>query len=314
MNQRPTQEQLAMAETWMEKWKENNKNTTPTTLEEVRPLVLELYRAAKRSPPLVIELVPNAVTAIYVGIALDHIYHNVKLNLLDTYRPREEVAEAFRMFSHDLDKVIRQQAMYYRGGMHWSPWFSHVTFHRDVLNWEHDEMPILNAEEALAKKVGWYWAGTYFCILSQPPQEIHFDDQFRLHNENGPALMWADGTKTWWINGLVVDEQIVMNPHTQTIDQIRQEENEEIRRIRIERYGWEAYLTNINAKVLDQRENEIEQTVEVLMEGDNMRVLVVHCPSTGRIYGLEVLGEIKTCAEAQAWLWGESGIRIIDRA
>lgn len=146
-----------------------------------------------------------------------------------------------------------------------------------------------------------------FAVVSRLPLERHFVEgeggRLDLHRDDGPAVSYADGLKLWYVNGVKVDEQIVMNPQTQTIEQIRSEENAEVRRIRIERYGWEAYLDNAGAKVLDVRTNEIEQTKEALMDaGEDGRVLVCACPSTARVYAMRVPAEITTCAEAQRWL------------
>lgn len=30
----------------------------------------------------------------------------------------------------------------------------------------------------------------------------HRNDDGDLHKTNGPALIWADGVKSWWLNGL----------------------------------------------------------------------------------------------------------------
>ena len=33
-----------------------------------------------------------------------------------------------------------------------------------------------------------------------------------LHRADGPAIVYADGGKEWWLNGILVTEQEVMNP------------------------------------------------------------------------------------------------------
>ena len=102
-----------------------------------------------------------------------------------------------------------------------------------------------------------------------------------------------------------------MQPRTQTVEQIRAEQNAEIKRIRIERFGWDQYLTATQAKVIDRRRNDVECTKEALMHVDDMTVLVCHCTSTGRVYSLEVDPAVKTCEQAQNFLW--SGSRLASR-
>jgi len=135
---------------------------------------------------------------------------------------------------------------------------------------------------------------------------------YTAHNDNGPSHLWSDGFAIWTINGVRVDEQIVMRPQTQTVQQIANEQNEEIRRVRIERFGWPRYLSETNAKVLDFRRNDVDATKESLMEAaDGSRVLVCACPSTARVYAMRIPREIQTCENAQEWLHGDRRLRVV---
>lgn len=116
----------------------------------------------------------------------------------------------------------------------------------------------------------------------------------------------------WYIDGVLVNEQIVMRPETQTIRQINTEPNSEVKRICIERFGWPRYLRESKAKVIDIRDNDIDSTKESLMEThDKVRVLVCACPSTARIYTMRVPSEISTCESAQKYLHGNRSVRVI---
>ena len=143
------------------------------------------------------------------------------------------------------------------------------------------------------------------CIVSQNPIIIHWQNR-ELHNESGMSVEYADGWGIYSINGVAVDEQIVMRPESQTIEQIRWEKNEEVKRIRIERYGWENFMRKVNAEAIDSRVNEVDGTHEGLfsLEG-GMKTFVGKCRSTGRVYFLEVPSEVKTCEQAQTWFLGE---------
>ena len=113
------------------------------------------------------------------------------------------------------------------------------------------------------------------------------------------------------INGVLVDEQIVMRPETQTVEQISKEENAEIKRIRAERYGWNRYLSGINAERIDKRRNDIEGTREYLYSADDMKILLCVCPSTAKVFSLEVDGSVTTCEQAQNYLSSGLSGRII---
>lgn len=142
------------------------------------------------------------------------------------------------------------------------------------------------------------------CFVSRRPVEIHWE-QARLHNDKGPAVLYKDGYSIWAINGVhfIKDgEKIVMHPETQTIDEISDEDNMEIKRLRIERYGWSRYLDAMNADKLDECENYIDSTKEVLYKTKDYCILIVACPSTAKVFALEVPLETKTCKEAQLYL------------
>ncbi len=138
-------------------------------------------------------------------------------------------------------------------------------------------------------------------FVSRKPTEIHWDGP-RLHNGSGPSVRFADGYGLWSLRGVRVTKQIVEDSSSLTLDQIRKEENVEVKRIMIERWGWERYLKETKAKVLDQRKNDVEATHEVLFGSDLANILVCACPSTARVYPLEVPREVKTCQAAQNWL------------
>jgi hypothetical protein len=101
-----------------------------------------------------------------------------------------------------------------------------------------------------------------------------------------------------------VDEQIVMRPETQTIEQIERERDEERRRIRIERFGWERYLRESGAEVVDSRTNDRDAQEEVLykMRNSDTRRFCCSDPSTGRRYALGVPMTINSCQAAQDWM------------
>ena len=150
-------------------------------------------------------------------------------------------------------------------------------------------------------------------VVSDNPVAIHWQDA-ELHREDGPSVEYADGWALWSLDGVRVNEQIVMHPETQTIEQIADEENEEVRRICIDRYGWLRYLQDTDSTIIDERRNDIEATYEILADTQVGQRLITHCPSTGRRYSLALPGErVSTCEEAQQRLWGDRGVTIIGR-
>lgn len=136
----------------------------------------------------------------------------------------------------------------------------------------------------------------------------------QMHREDGPAIECVDGNKWWYIRGVEVTERIVMRPQEITFQEIQKSRYTEFRTILIERYGWVRYLADSKAKILDKRDNAIENTKEALFVTRSFgNRLVVTCP-TGRVFTLGVPSDIVTCEAAQRWLGSASGeVRIIGR-
>lgn len=136
------------------------------------------------------------------------------------------------------------------------------------------------------------------------------------HCENGPWVAYQDGWEQYAINGVVVPKNVVMEPETQTIEEIRAEENEEVRRIRIDRYGWSKYLLETGAEPLDIVEHDkgrLKYMEALFRSSDGSVVLCTYDPSTGRPYALEVSPDCTTCYQAQAYLHaGEDAFEGID--
>jgi hypothetical protein len=145
-----------------------------------------------------------------------------------------------------------------------------------------------------------------YLLLTKMPK-VHINAERVLHNENGPAVAWPDASNFWYIDGHRLNElgeKIVMTPKLLTIEEISRIANEEERRIAIDRYGWGEYLEKSGGKVIDYRENWVDNTVEVLIappnndeaivtsagfrrRADPLR-MVLACRSTGRKYFIAV--------------------------
>lgn len=175
----------------------------------------------------------------------------------------------------------------------------------------------------------------YLIMGKKPVITLNADNN--LHNESGQAVQWADGTGVWFFDGHHLaqhGEKIIMTPEKLTIAEIDSINNEENRRVAIDRVGWGEYLEKTGARVIDQRENWVDNTVEILVAPGSDKVkddagiarsrnrtepyrMVLACRSTGRKYFLAVPNphmernwpvrqaqelQIKSCVEAQNWL------------
>lgn len=191
-------------------------------------------------------------------------------------------------------------------GQHEVYWIAHSVFIGDVVGGYPDELAErLGWWADIAKSCCWWWPYKGVCIISDRPEVCRLENGV-IHADDGPCVRFRDGWSLWAIRGVVVDEQVVMRPETQTLAQIRADDNLERKRIRIERYGWARYLDEVGAEVLDERNNDIEASREALLRSsDGELVLVARCPSTHKVFHMEVLDPaVTTCEQAQTWLHG----------
>ena len=119
-----------------------------------------------------------------------------------------------------------------------------------------------------------------------------------------PASLTGVGLR--W-RGVPVDERIAFRPETITTAEILAERNAERRRVLLERFGFERFMREAGAAVVDQDRDAggQRQLLRLSLEGDEDLVCIaVSCPSTGRRYLLRVPPTMQTCRQAVAWTAG----------
>jgi hypothetical protein len=198
-------------------------------------------------------------------------------------------------------------------GQHDAGWLAFYAYFREACGLSQETQKLCGLWE-IAHSANWWLPHQKICWVSERHNVLNRDGRGRLHCENGPALAYPDGWSIWALHGVRLPtegEQIVLRPETQSLAQIDGEANAEIRRLRIQRYGWPRYLVAKNARVLDHRRNHVEGTQESLMQLGEQRVLVCVCPSTGKIFSMEVDPECMNCAQAQLYLSSGRSARIL---
>ena len=119
----------------------------------------------------------------------------------------------------------------------WSSYDCYLSGARDILGLQLPPHTKYAAWERCAKLGGYRWMHEEFCMVCEFPKSLSIDELNRPHCSDGPSHEWNDGWKLWYIHGVKVTEQIIMRPSTITIEQIRAEQNAEVKRIMIERLG-----------------------------------------------------------------------------
>jgi hypothetical protein len=149
-------------------------------------------------------------------------------------------------------ETLNAESRFY--GAHWCAWEVFFDFGAKVTKpYPKEDQEKLDAWLLQSEHCFWWWGFQNAVMLSDRPTQLHVDTQGRLHNETGPAMLFSDGFSLYSYHGILVDKQIIESPETITLSQIKKEDNSEIKRILTERYGYERYLRESKAKLIDQR-------------------------------------------------------------
>jgi hypothetical protein len=107
--------------------------------------------------------------------------------------------------------------------------------------------------------------------------------------------------------GVPVDERIAFRPETLDVGEILAETNAELRRVMMERFGLDRFMSQADARVLDEDRDAggRRRLLRITLAGDEPLVCVsVICPSTSHQFMLRVPPTVTTCRQAVAWTAG----------
>lgn len=263
-----TPEQEELFEVYRDKWIAIGTSCEPCDFEQAKHYARLAYKAAGLTCPEVFYLVDSPMASCELEAKLTGLTKS---------------------------EVIGNQVF----GSHDAGWLSYYDCIWNVLGVK--DCAALEGLIGIAKNCGW-WSPYEECVIFQHRHsELHLDKEGRIHNENGPAMLYRDGYCVWGIHGNRVTAQIVMRPETLTVEQIHKEPNQDVRSIMVDRFGWIRYIKESGAELIDNRFNVIENTKEALYKSRLGSRLVVTC-TTGRVFSLGVPDNITNCEQAQRWL------------
>jgi hypothetical protein len=105
----------------------------------------------------------------------------------------------------------------------------------------------------LAQSAGWTLAYEHVAIVSDRPCILRDEGwRRRLHCDDGPSVAYRDGWELYHWHGQLVPQWVILDP---TPARIEAEPNTEIRRCAIESYGWDRYVVDIDAALVDEADD-----------------------------------------------------------
>lgn len=297
---------IEVLERYKEKWLKVGMNTEPVDLPRAKEAAKLAYELAGYVCPDTFFVCDSPIQGVvFAYLCLQDRENEIEPYLALTPEERYQACREFIRQNADVDFSDAFNSFAF--GNHDVAWLAYY----EVLEKEGgvEYCSKLRGLQELAHHCGWWSPFDRAVIFQHRPCEIHLEGR-EAHNDSGPAIVYPDGYKLWAIHGVTLPpdraEVIVMRPHEQTLEEICNEPNIEVKRIRIERFGWDNFLQKMGAKVVDMSSNVIENTEEALVEcqmgSETVRVLIGACPSTARLYFMEVPPETKNCFDAQAYL------------
>ena len=156
----------------------------------------------------------------------------------------------------------------------------------------------------ICQNSGWFIPCPEVCFVSECPSLFKLDSTDCLHCEDGLAIGYPDGWGVYAWHGVRVPEYVIMRPHEITPDKIMTEENAEISRVMIERYGQDNFIRDGGfSKVQSDNYGDFYR---VEFENGDEPIVAIHVQdaSTDRDYFLYVPPHIRTAHEGVAWTFG----------
>ncbi len=220
----------------------------------------------------------------------------------------------------------------------WGDWWAAVPAYYE----EHCGIDVWGGAKEAAMgllECGWWWFGDGWVIASDRYVRINRDEQGRLHSALDVAIGWSDGAGFYALRGIRIARDLgrsvlaasraraialgepVPELHPETAAAIAQAEpltpqhiadapNMEVRRVLLDAYGVERYMTDIKAKLIDEDIDEIGQPRKLYhakapwLRDEGLAFVVVRDSSvrngTRREYSLRVDPKCKTALEAVA--------------
>jgi len=161
---------------------------------------------------------------------------------------------------------------------------------------------LLDCKQQLFEECGWILPFEKICIICDRPLHVRFDSAHELHAEGEPAIAFADGYSLYFHHGVKLPEKYgKVHPDLWQAEWLLSESNAELRRVLIERIGYDRICQQLQAVELDSWQ---EYTLLKIDKADvePIYLLKMTCPSTGHIHALRVPPDVRSALEAIRWV------------
>ena len=325
------------------KWIQNAMSTKPmdeTDREICRKSIKKMYKLANLPQPKNIIFVPSPFVLRFASgyaAAFFYLRKNKKLNrVAATDAATRAATEAATLAATD-DATRAEFNKYYRfsapkvndffsacarlsdrlnrGASQWSGINAYFDFFENVAKIDIDWTKYEPYREMISHCCR-YAIHSDFAMVCDRPIKLLVDELNLPHCEDGPFCEWSDGSAIYAIHGVYVPRWLIEFPESLTIAKIEVEQNMEVQRIMIEKFGVDKYISEQKGEIIDEDNVGLEGSSDriLIRTKNNMQWLICSDGSTGRIYHIAVSRDVSTCKEAHKEICGFDEERIIAEA
>ncbi|MEG4088243.1 leucine-rich repeat domain-containing protein [Microcoleus sp. Pol12B4] len=176
---------------------------------------------------------------------------------------------------------------------------------------------IFRCKQQLFEDCGWILPFEKICLVCDRPLHLRFDSANELHAEGEPAIAFADGYSLYFHHGVKLPEEYgKVHPDRWQAEWLLSEENAELRRLLIQRIGYDRICQELEVTELDSWQEYTLLSIEFDDDFDDdgnpkpVYLLKMTCPSTGHIHALRVPPEVRSSSRAS--LTAQEAIRWVN--
>ena len=249
-----TKEQIARFPEFVQKWTQIGLSTEPANRREAEIGITEAYHVAGLEKPMIVwcgsplaqgltrALVFNleksglqiaaSVRASVGASVMDSVWASVMASVWDS------VGDSVMASVRDSvwDSVWASVC-----GQHDAGWLSFYDFFRVAAALDTETNKLCGILR-VAQSAGWWLLHEKICWVAERHTTLKRDDQGRLHCETGPAVQYPDGWSIYASHGVRLPSWIVERPVEISVANIDSENNAEIRRVMIEKFGRQRWI------------------------------------------------------------------------
>lgn len=244
-----TQNQIDLFPKYVKKWIDIGLNTEPTDMIESVKFIKDAYKKVNIPvPKYFIGPVSNPYEAAVAEAIIGYHVKN-KTEFKSSADLNTTVLKQVDDFINDesdlkINNISISNQIY--GNQEY--WLSYYDYFQNECSLD---LNIIDPLIGLSKVCGWWTPLSNVVIIQHRPEEIHRDNEGRLHNENGPAVKFRGKNSTsdvYSVHGVRVTKNVINRNYT--IEDIDKETNAEVRRVMINLYGESNYIIDSNATVV----------------------------------------------------------------